>query len=265
MSSHRFHKILVTMLTILALTGSAMADTGYMQDYDYPNQGDDWYGGMNAPDSRRDFPPLDMDQVYNGNDFGVGYERQFDPLGHGPGLELFQGRYTEYQFRFGNQAFYGYDCWSDGDCGTGTWCVSQPTCQFVFCYPGTYRDCSDGNPCTDDTCNSSLQECLHDWVQPPGDVTGLMLSRESGSTVATLSWDDRYDEEWYNVYRGEAPSLNDLACYLPGIVGTSADDDGSIPVSGLYIHLVTADHTCGEGRLGIDSDYNLRFNYNPCP
>ena len=83
--------------------------------------------------------------------------------------------------------------------------------------------------------------------------------------VATLSWDDRNDEEWYNVYRGENPWLDDLACYEPGIVETSVDDDGTVGITGLYVHLVTADHHCNEGRLGVSSDYQLRFNTNPCP
>lgn len=261
-------KILRSVMTLalfaLPVLSVTIADDGYRLDYDYPNQGDDWYGGSEAPDSRRDYEPLDVDQAYNGDDYGVGYERLFDPFGFGPPLELFVDRYSAYEFRFGNLAFYGYECWQDDDCGSGSWCVGQPTCDFNHCQPGKTRDCSDGDDCTDDTCDSSLEQCLHDWVQPPGEASGLILSKGPGSTIATLTWDDQVDEEWYNVYRGENPWLDDLACYEPDIVGTSVDDDGTVAPSGLYVHLVTADHHCGEGHLGFGSD-GLRLNTNPCP
>ena len=254
------------MLLVLLAVSAVLADNGYRLDYDYPDQGDNWYGGFGAPDSRRDFPPLDVDQSWNGDDYGVGYERMFDPFGFGPPLELFVDRYSAYEFRFGNHPFYGYECLFDGDCGSGSWCRSAPTCEFNHCRPGSNRSCSDGNDCTVDGCNSSLQQCTHSWQQPPGDVTNLVLSKPApGSMVATLTWNDQADEEWFNVYRGENPWLDDLACYEPDIVGTSVDDDGTVGLTGMYVHLVTADHHCGEGRLGVSSDYQLRFNTNPCP
>jgi len=256
----------VLILSASLASGFALADLGYRQDYDYPNQGDDWYGSTAGPDSRRDYPAFILDRSWNGNDYGTGYDRLTDPFDFGPLLELIVDRYSAYEFRFGDQAFYGYECFEDGHCGGGSWCSFPGTCFASRCQGGGSRSCSDGNDCTDDTCNSSLQQCEHDYVSPPGYVTNLMLSKAApGSMVATLSWDDRYDEEWYNVYRGENPWLDDLTCYEPGVVGTSVDDDGSVGVTGLYFHLVTADHHCGEGYLGVDSDHHLRFNTTPCP
>ena len=258
--------VCLLILSLIFGAGLGFADTGFRLDYVYPNQGDDWYGSSGAPDARRDFPPLDLDQAYNGSDYEIGYSREMDPFGLGPPLDLTNTRHSLYEFRFGNQAFYGYECFEDGDCGTGNWCVGAPSCERNHCQPGGSRSCGDGNDCTVDTCNASLQQCEHSWVQPPGRVTNLMLSRAApGSMVATLTWDDRNDEEWYNVYRGENPWLDDLACYEPGIVGTSVDDDGSVGLTGMYVLLVTADHHCGEGQLGVSSDFQLRFNHNPCP
>ncbi len=253
------------LVASLLIAAPGLADNGYRLEYDYPDQRDLWDGGYGFPDPRLDYPPIELDLAWNGDDYGIGYERMLDPLGFGPAEQLTQQRHSAYAFRFGNQAFFGYECWFDDDCGAGSWCRSAPTCRSNHCLEGTPRNCSDGNDCTDDTCDPFLEQCLHDWVQPPGDVTGLVLSRAPASTIATLSWDDRPDEEWFNVYRGEGPGLGDLACYIPGVSGTTADDDGSIAVSNLYVHLVTADHHCGEGRLGVDSDLNLRFNHAPCP
>jgi hypothetical protein len=253
------------ILALLLVSGMTLADNGYRLDYDYPNQGDDWYGGTAAPDIRRDYPALDVDAAWNGDDYGVGYDRVLDPFGFGPPLELFVGRHSSYEFRYGNLAFYGYQCWADGDCGSGSWCRADPTCEFNHCQGGSWRSCADTNPCTIDGCDSILRECTHQALLPPGEVTGLMLSRATGSTVATLTWNDRTDEDWYNVYRGEDPWLGDLTCYETSIVGTSVDDDGTIATSGMSVHLVTAEHQCGEGRLGVDSGSNLRLNTSPCP
>jgi hypothetical protein len=252
------------ILTILIFSGFAWSDIGYRMDYDYPDQGDDWYGSSAGPDSRRDYPAIELDQSWNGNDFGAGYDRLTDPYGFGPSLDLLIDRHSAYALRFGNQEFYGWECW--GDCGSGSWCSFPGDCITGRCVGGGSRSCSDGNDCTEDVCNASLQRCEHPYVSPPGRVTNLMLSKPApGSMVATLSWDDRHDEEWYNVYRGENPWLDDLACYEPGIVGTSVDDDGTVGVTGMYVLLITADHHCNEGQLGVSSDYQLRFNTNPCP
>ena len=207
------HTAVLFSMCCLAVLSVVFAGDGYRLDYDYPGQGDDWYGGSGAPDSRRDYPALNVDQAWNGDDYGVGYERMLDPFRFGPPLELFVNRHTAYEFRFGNR-FAG--------------------------------------PC--------------DLVAPPGEVAGLRLSRAApGSTVATLSWDDRGDAVWFNVYRGENPRLDDLACYESGIAGVGVDDDGSIPPTGLYVYLVTAGQVCGEGTLGTDSDTNLRASISPCP
>jgi len=254
----------ITLAGLLAWN-HAVADNGYRLDYDYPNQGDDWYGGFNAPDPRRDYPALDVDQAWNGDDFGMGYERMMDPFGFGPPLELFVDRHSAYEFRYGNLAFYGYDCWLDDDCGSGSWCVSAPTCQLSRCQPGSNRNCSDTNPCTADGCNSLQQICVHSTLPPIGEATGLMLSRVPGSSMATLTWDDRPDEDYYNVYRGEDSWLGDLTCFGSPVTGTTLDDDGTVAPGGVYFHLVTAEDQCGESSLGNDSVGTERLNLAICP
>ena len=69
----------------------------------------------------------------------------------------------------------GYEC-TVGDICSGGWCQGTPTygtdcddhdacstqdvCNGYFCY-GTYRDCDDGNSCTNDGCNPISGECIH--------------------------------------------------------------------------------------------------------
>ena len=156
----RYTKILPTLTLLVLLAYSAvLADNGYRLDYDYPDQGDDWYGSSAGPDSRRDYPVFDLDQSWNGNDYGAGYDRLTDPFGYGPSLDLFVDRYSAYDFRFGNQEFYGWDCHEDGHCGGGSWCSFQGDCIAGRCDGGGPRSCSDGNDCTQDVCTDGTGAC----------------------------------------------------------------------------------------------------------
>ena len=76
------------LLLVLCLAGilcvDARAESGYETDYDYPGHGDDWYGRTGMPRPERDFPAEFLDLILSGEDFCVGYDRFFDPLGLGP-------------------------------------------------------------------------------------------------------------------------------------------------------------------------------------
>jgi len=45
-------------------------------------------------------------------------------------------------------------------CEDGDWCTVGDVCSGKVCQPGAPRDCSDGNPCTEDLCDPEGQRCL---------------------------------------------------------------------------------------------------------
>lgn len=102
-------------------------------------------------------------------------------------------------------------------------------------------------------------------MPPISEATNLRVSRSPGSSVAHLYWDDHPAEDHHNVYRGEHAWLDDLACYDTFVIGTSLDDDGTVPPGGVYFHLVSAEDQCGESSLGKDSAGFIRPNPTPCP
>lgn len=240
--------------------GVVLADTGYDLDYDYPQQGDDWYGS-GLPDSRRDYPGTSL-PFFDGDDFGVGYEASLDLLEFGPPLVRTNLQRFEYRFRFDAAS----ECVDATECSDGLFCNGAEVCGFdSFCEPGTPPNCDDGDSCTSDACSESQDQCVNDPVPPPGAASGLMLALSNPDPdVATLSWDPVSDADAYNVYRGEDPQLSDLGCFKDNVPDTSVDDDGALPPSGLFVHLVSA-RACGESGLGQDSDGNDRPNDAPCP
>ncbi|MFQ5876406.1 MAG: cohesin domain-containing protein [Acidobacteriota bacterium] len=100
---------------------------------------------------------------------------------------------------------------------------------------------------------------------PTEEVRGLEAGLAApGSTVAILSWAPDPLAASFNVYRGESPDLSDLACFLPGVTGTSTADDGALPPGGLFVYMVTAANCRGESTLGFDSTGSERMNSAPC-
>lgn len=134
------------------------------------------------------------------------------------------------------------------DCSDQVYCNGAETCQNSICAAGS-PPCVDGDPCTTDECLESFLTCLFNPVPPPAEVAQLDLSlAQPGSAVARLRWTDVADAIDYNVYRGRKADLGDLACFIPHLPDTGADDDGAVPRP-LYLYLVTA-FACGESTLG---------------
>jgi len=48
-------------------------------------------------------------------------------------------------------------------CDDSDACTTGDTCVDGKCIPSESRDCDDGNPCTDDSCDSLTQECVHTY------------------------------------------------------------------------------------------------------
>ena len=86
----------------------------------------------------------------------------------------------------------------------------------------------------------------------PMEKVGVVV-RERGpdGERVTLHWDDRPDEDHYNVYRGEDPALSDLACFASPVFAATLDDDGTVAPGGVYVHLVSAVDQCGDVGAGV--------------
>ncbi|MBW2969587.1 hypothetical protein KY319_00490 [Candidatus Woesearchaeota archaeon] len=62
-------------------------------------------------------------------------------------------------------------CTNNSDCDDGNWCNGQETCDPTgVCQPGTPPNCDDGNPCTNDYCESNA--CHHDPIPGCGTTGG---------------------------------------------------------------------------------------------
>lgn len=139
-------------------------------------------------------------------------------------------------------------CSAAGSCNDGLFCNGVETCAAGNCAPGPAA-CNDGNPCTSDSCTENTDTCLFTPVPPPAAVAQLNVSRSApGSPVANLVWTAVSGASTYNVYRGTAANLSNLACFQSGLTGTSQSDGGTIPSAAFYF-LVTS-KACGESSLG---------------
>jgi hypothetical protein len=291
-------------LLILAATCAAQAagegPGGYRQDYDFPGQGDDWYGGMRLPQQRRDFPPPFLDQVLSGEDFCVGYERFVDLIELGPPLYRTNERNSAYAFRF-DPAGEAWTCleggivegpppppdcndgnrctrdWHDGSrcrhtaladgtsCSNNVYCDGAETCLGGTCVSGTPPDCTDEDECTEDWCDEAGDTCRNEAPPIPDAVRGLMVDPSGpGEPTVVLHWDDQAWAEFYNVYRSVLDNPGDLVCLAPGILGTSVTDDGTLPPGGqAFYFLPTAANCAGESSLG-EGQSGERPNPSPC-
>jgi hypothetical protein len=98
------------------------------------------------------------------------------------------------------------------------------------------------------------------------EVQDLTVDLPPPSTTAVFSWSAHAHAGSYNLYRGSRPDLTDLGCHVSGITGTSAPDDGAIPLPGnLFVYLVTGSGCTGETSPGRDSTGTERVILAPCP
>jgi hypothetical protein len=104
-----------------------------------------------------------------------------------------------------------------------------------------------------------LVDCAECPLSTPGEVGGLLLDRTGN--IANLSWNATPDAATYTVYRGTQRDASDLACFLSDVAGTSADDDGFVPLQGeAHFFVTTAANCAGESVLGSDRTVSI-----PCP
>jgi hypothetical protein len=98
------------------------------------------------------------------------------------------------------------------------------------------------------------------------EVRNLRAGLLPASTATRFVWDPHPYTGVYNLYRGTRPDLADLACLLPGVTGTSADDDGTVPApGGGFVFLVTGVGCSGETSAGRNSAGAERVLPFPCP
>lgn len=91
----------------LALTGSlsmgsAIAADVWKPDYDYPGQGDNWYGATGLRNLGVDFMPLTAISSLDGDDYGLGYDSRFQRFRQLPPLERTSRGGTAYGFVAGS-------------------------------------------------------------------------------------------------------------------------------------------------------------------
>jgi hypothetical protein len=55
-------------------------------------------------------------------------------------------------------------CETNADCSDGVFCNGDERCYEGACWPGEERNCDDGNPCTNDSCNVAADRCVYEWV-----------------------------------------------------------------------------------------------------
>ena len=99
---------------------------------------------------------------------------------------------------------------------------------------------------------------------PPGELPPTMRLDKGPAGADVLSWEAVPGATTYAVYRGLTPRAEDHACFLPGLVTTSALLSDPPPVRGVHYFLVSASNADGEGPLGTWSDGTARRNDWPC-
>jgi len=83
----------------------------------------------------------------------------------GPGAYWWQVRHQDDSGRWSaysdESSFATVGCSTNEQCSDGLWCNGSETCVAGQCQAGTAPDCSDGIPCTTDSCNETLDQCAH--------------------------------------------------------------------------------------------------------
>ncbi|MDX1388678.1 MAG: sialidase family protein, partial [Acidobacteriota bacterium] len=153
-------------------------------------------------------------------------------------------------------------CDFDSQCSDGRFCNGVETCEASLCRPGPPPDCSDGDSCTQDTCNVETDACENPPVLVPAGTENVNLTKGTPDPdVAVLGWDIVPGADMYNLYRGVQQDLTDQSCLTAGITGTSSPDDGQLPLAGeVFFYGVTSENCAGESTLGDD-----RVIAAPCP
>lgn len=256
----------------LLVQGYLLAESGYREQYDFQNQGDDWYGSLTSPDPRYDFPLYFIETYSDGAEFDLGYLIGTDLFGFGPPVDSTNSSLFEYIFLHGALEVVPYTggggttCVLNSECWDSTFCNGLEICLFGRCVDGTPPACGDSNPCTLDYCSTQTDACAHDPITEPSEIRGLSLVRsETVFSVAVLTWYAQSIADDYNLYRGQVADLGDLACYQADVVGTTLDDDGTVAASGLFVYLITGYGCGGESTLGYNFAYVERTNDSPCP
>jgi hypothetical protein len=57
-----------------------------------------------------------------------------------------------------------YVCLVDAECESGEWCDGVEMCVDHVCYDAPPQDCADSDPCTADSCDEQLDQCVHEDV-----------------------------------------------------------------------------------------------------
>lgn len=121
-------------------------------------------------------------------------------------------------------------------CGQGDACVSAPTCQAGVCSPGSATNCSDGLPCTKDSCDSQLgcswspstDPCDDGDACTVGDVCGVVPGKGSqckpGTPVGQAECSDN------NPCTTDGCNATLGCTHLPANQGASCDDSNACTV-----------------------------------
>jgi hypothetical protein len=149
----------------------------------------------------------------------------------------------------------GPPCQQDDDCIDDDWCNG---CVNEICVAGA-RDCSDGDVCTDDVCNETLDQCRHPVVQNPpteGPVGDASCSDGADNDCDTLTDTDDPDCKscQSNAECDDSETCTDDACTAGACVNTPVTD-GTACDDGLYC---SDPDVCTAGKCGgADRDCSL--------
>ncbi len=191
-------------------------------------------------------------------------------------LDAYAGANVQLVFGVGSDNFVGYSglgiddvtvtgCCTAASCTDGDPCTSDTCDAALGCVhaPLTGGSCNDGNACTvNDTCNAGV--CAGTPVPPPAEVNGSLRLAKSGTT-AFLQWSDPPGP--FNVYRGVSPRAGwayNHGCFAALLAGPPSTDGASPSAGDSYYYLITRD-VCGDSIPGRDSAGSAHPALEPLP
>jgi len=134
------------------------------------------------------------------------------------------------------------ECTEDAGCDDGLYCNGVETCLNGVCQAGPARSCDDGESCTTDSCDETLDSCVNTWPACSSVSDGCCGPECDGTTdvdcpSAVLCWSENYQY----LYRNNGQAAKFCKC-ASGVYGYNSYTSKILRRATVYQYLDTREN-----------------------